>query len=187
MERRDGGFFISQFPRPGAGEPETRRVPMKNSLKVFLLLLITIMGASIFAGWAAAEVKLLKGQTLYIPSYTSFVIGTFSFNVRATIFIHNTDPNNSINITRIDFYNTSGKLMEKYLQQPLKLNPLAATRIAVKKPLEGEEGMAAHFIIQWQAENKVVEPLVHGVFTGVSGTRGFSYTSHPRIMQEDAN
>jgi len=111
LEKRAGGFFISQFPRPGAGEPETRRVPMKNSLKVFLLLLITIMGASIFAGWAAAEVKLLKGQTLYIPSYTSFVIGTFSFNVRATIFIHNTDPNNSINIIRIDFYNTSGKLM----------------------------------------------------------------------------
>jgi hypothetical protein len=166
---------------------ETRRLPMKTLLRIFLLIIITIMGTSMFAGWAAAEVKLVKGQTLYVPSYTSFVIGTFSFNVRATIFIHNTDPNNSINITRIDFYNTSGKLMEKYLQQPLRLNPLAATRIAVKNPLEGEEGMAAHFIIQWQAENKVVEPLVQGVFTGVSGTRGFSYTSQPRIIQEDAN
>jgi hypothetical protein len=166
---------------------EIRRVQMKNLLKVFLLIIVMIIGSSMIAGLAASEVKLLKGQTYYVPCPTSFIVGVYSFNLRATVFIHNTDPTNSINITQIDFYNASGKLVDKYLSQPLKLNALAATRINVKQPLEGEEGMAAHFIVRWQSENKVVEPIIQGLFFGSSGTRGYSFTSQPRIIQEDAN
>jgi hypothetical protein len=160
---------------------------MKTLVRIFLLIIMTALGTAMLAGWAAAEVKLVKGQTIYIPCPTSYMAGTYSFFARATVFIHNADPTNAINITRIDFYNSSGKLMGKYLPQPLKLNPLAATRIPVKEALEDEEGAAAHFIIQWQAENKVVEPLINGLFIGSSGTRGYSWTSHPRIIQEDAN
>jgi hypothetical protein len=160
---------------------------MKTLSRVFWLVGMMTLGFSLVAGGAAAEVKLVKGQTLYIPSPTSFVAGTYSFNVRATVYIHNTDPTNAINITGIDFYNSGGKLVEKYVTEPVKLNALAATRVNVKQPLEGEDGMAAHFVIKWQSEHKVVEPLINGWFTGVSGTRGFSFTTSPRIIQEDAN
>jgi hypothetical protein len=160
---------------------------MKFLSRVFWLIGMMTLGFSLVAGGAAGEVKLVKGQTLYIPSPTSFMAGTYSFNIRATVFIHNTDPTNAINITGIDFYNSGGKLVEKYVTQPLKLNALAATRVNVKQPLEGEDGMAAHFVIQWQSEHKVVEPLINGWFSSVSGTRGFSFTSYPRIIQEDAN
>ena len=84
----------------------------------------------------------------------------------------------------MDFYNASGKLVETYLQQPLKLNPSAGTCIRVKNPLSGEEGTAAHFVIQWQAETKVVEPLVRGLLMGTRGTRGYSFGTTPRIVQE---
>ena len=160
---------------------------MKTLSRIFWLIGMMTLGFSLVAGGASGEVRLVKGQTLYIPSPTSFMAGTHSFNVRATVFIHNTDPTNAINITGIDFYNSGGKLVETYLTQPLKLNALAATRVNVKQPLEGEDGMAAHFVIKWQAEQKVVEPLMSGLFFGVSGTRGFSFTSQPRIIQEDAN
>jgi len=160
---------------------------MKTFSRVFWLIGMMTLGFSLVAGGAAAEGKLVKGQTLYIPSPTSFMAGTHSVNVRATVFIHNTDPTNAITITGIDFYNSGGKLVEKYVTEPVKLNALAATRVNVKQPLEGEDGMAAHFVIQWQSEHKVVEPLIDGWFTGVSGTRGFSFTSYPRIMREDAN
>jgi hypothetical protein len=73
------------------------------------------------------------------------------------------------------------------LQKPLKLNALAATHIKVKEPLKGEEGSGAHFIIQWQAGKKVVEPLVESWFLGAAGTRGYSCVSQARIIQEDAN
>ena len=160
---------------------------MKKLLRVLLPIIIMMLGLPMLRGLAAAEVKLLKGQTYYVPCSTSFISGNYSFNIKSTIFIHNTDQNNSINIIRIDFYNTSGKLVGKYLQQPLKIDAIAATRINVKEPLNGEEGMAAHFIIQWQSETKVVEPLIEGLFVASEGTHGYSFTLQPRIIQEIAN
>jgi len=161
---------------------------MKRLVK---MLLLTALGFSLLAGSAAGGVKLIKGQTLYVPCYTSFMsgshAGSHAFEAKPTIFIHNTDQNNPINIVRMDFYNTNGKLVEKYLQQPQKLNANSATRINVKELLTGEEGSGAHFIIQWQAPNKVVEPLVQTWFVGAVGTRGYSYTSPARVIQEDDN
>lgn len=159
---------------------------MKNLAKVFLLI-IMIMGLSVLAGVAAGQVKLVKGQTLYLPIATSYVTDDYSFNVNSTIFIHNTDPDHAINIVKMDFYNTSGKLVETYLQQPMKLNPSAGTRLHVKNTLTGEEGTVAHFVIQWQADTKVVEPLVRGLLMGARGTRGYSFDTTPRIVQEIAD
>ena len=155
--------------------------------RLIKLLWLTALGFLMVAGLAAGEVKLVKGQTLYVPSQTSVMSGTHSFDAKPTIFIHNADQNNSINIVRCDFYNTNGKLVEKYLQQPLKLNANAATRINIKERIPGEEGSGAHFIIQWQADNKVIEPLVEVWFIGAVGSRGHSFTSPVRIIQEDTN
>ena len=158
--------------------------------KLIKVLLLATLGCATLTGLAAGEVKLVKGQTIYVPSYTSFMGGkaaSYAFEAKPTIFFHNTDQNNPINIVRIDFYNTNGKLVEKYLQQPLKLNPNSATRINVKELIKGEEGSDAHFIIQWQADNRVVEPLVQTWFVGAVGTRGYSYTSQARIIQENAD
>ena len=160
---------------------------MKNLIKVLLLSTITIIGLFMLTGLAAGDVKMIKGQTLYVPCYTSFIGFDYSHNLNSTIFIHNTDPTNEINIVRIDYYNTGGKLVKKCLPQPLKLNPLAATRFNIQEPLRGKDGAGAHLIVQWKGEKKVVEPLIEAWFLGSAGTRGYSFTSQARIIQEDAN
>jgi hypothetical protein len=161
---------------------------MKRLIEICLL---TPLGLALLAGLAVGEVRLIKGQTFYVPCYTSFMSGSqadsYAFEAKPTIFIHNTDQNNAIDIVRIDFYDTNGKLVEKYLQQPRKLNANSAMRINVKKLLKGEEGSGAHFIIQWEAEHKVVEPLIQTWFVGAVGTRGYSYTSPARVIQEVAD
>ncbi len=157
---------------------------MQRLIKV---LWLATLGVLLLTGAAASQVKMVKGQTLYVPSYTSIMAGTHSFDAKPVVFIHNADQNNPINLVRIDFYNTDGKLVEKYLQQPQKLQANAATRINVKERIPGEEGSGAHFIIQWQADHKVVEPLVQTWFVGAVGTRGYSYTASPRVIQESAD
>ncbi len=160
---------------------------MKNFKKALLLSPITILGLFMLTGLAAGDVKIVKGQTIYVPCYTSLISADFSHNINSTIFIHNTDPTSEINLVRIDYYNTGGKLVKKCLPQPLKLNPLAATRFTIQEPLRGEDGAAAHLIVQWKADKKVVEPLIDAWFFGSAGTRGYSFTSQVRIIQEDAN
>jgi Protein of unknown function (DUF3124) len=172
------------FNHPGAANSAIRRLHMKNLAKAFLLIMVMIMALSMATGMAAGQVKLVKGQTLYLPISTSYINDAYSFTVNATIFIYNTDPDHAINIVKMDFYDTSGQMVEAYLRQPLKLNPSAGTRIHVRHSVSGEAGMAAHFVIQWQAETKVVEPLVRGLLLGARGTRGYSFGTAPRIIRE---
>jgi hypothetical protein len=157
---------------------------MKKLVKVSLL---TMAALALFAGGAAGEVRLSKGQTLYVPCYTTFYSGGHPFEVMSVIFIHNADPQNAIKIVQMDLHNTSGKLVEKSLQKPLQLPSFATHRIEVKTPLKGEEGAGANFIIQWQADKKVIEPLINAWFLGARGTQGYSFTSPARVIREESD
>jgi hypothetical protein len=92
------------------------------------ILLLTTMAFSLLAGLAAGEVKLIKGQTIYVPCYTSFMSGSHAdshaFEAKPTVFIHNTDQKNPINIVRIDFYNTDGKLWKNICSSPKNSTPM---------------------------------------------------------------
>jgi hypothetical protein len=160
---------------------------MKSPQRLIFPVLLAVLGVLVLAGQSAGQVRLLKGQTLYVPAYTTFARGTDHLELRPVLYIHNADPATAINIVRLDYYDSHGKLSEKYLPKPQKLDPLAGTRFLVKNPLKDAEGMGASFVLQWQAEKKVVEPLVQGVFFGSIGTRGYSFTASPRIMQEESN
>lgn len=154
-------------------------------LKVFKIVIFAIMVNIIVGNFASAAVKLVKGQTLYIPSYSN-IIGDYSrIMLRANLIIHNTDPTKKITIIRIDNYDTNGKMVEKFLPKPLELDPMAAARFAIKDPKKGDEGAGANFLIQWKADNKVTEPIIECIMSGSHGTQGHTFTSQGRIIQED--
>ena len=157
---------------------------MKNPARALLLTIITLISLCLLAGPAAAAVKLVKGQTLYLPCSTRFITENYPFNIRATIFIYNTDPDQAITLVRMDFYNTSGKFVKKYLQHPLKLEPSAGTYMRIKNYVKGEAGAAAHFIVQWQAKTKVVRPIIRCLMLGSRGNRGYTFVSTARVIHE---
>jgi hypothetical protein len=168
---------------PGEKEMEMK----KFKLGFWVTILATLC---LFAGSKAAlgAPKLVQGQTIYIPSYANVISGPPMLMVvplRANLVIHNTDPSHPIMVTRVDHYDTHGKLVEKYLPQPVKLNPLGATRVVVKEPKKGDEGLGANFIVQWHADQKVTEPLIDCLMLGTLGNQGFSFTSQGRIIQEE--
>jgi hypothetical protein len=140
-------------------------------------------------GTALAAVKLVKGQTIYIPSYANVISGPPIYMVvplRANLVIHNTDPSQTITIARIDEYDTEGKKVSSYLKAPVTLNPLGAMRVVVKESKKEAEGLGANFIIQWQAEKKVNEPIIECLIIGSLGAQGFSFATQGRIIQEQA-
>jgi hypothetical protein len=157
---------------------------MINLKKVILVLTLSIVIPLTFGALATGAVKLLKGQTLYVPSYSNIISDYQHINVRANLLIHNTDPVNPITIVRIDNYDTDGKLVEKFLSKPVQLKPFAAIRYAIGNPKKGDEGAGANFIVQWKAENKVTEPLIECIMVGSLGTRGHTFSSQGRVIQE---
>jgi len=156
-----------------------------NLRKAFLLLTLSLIILFVFGPLAIGAVKLVKGQTLYVPSYSN-IIGDYShIMVRANLLIHNSDPVNPITIVRIDNYDTDGKLVENFLSKPVQLNALAAVRYAIRNPKKGNEGAGANFIVQWKAENRVVEPLIECIMVGSHGTQGHTFSSQGRVIQEE--
>jgi Protein of unknown function (DUF3124) len=160
---------------------------MKNFKQIFLL---TILAAGLlvnFSGSALAAVKLVKSQTVYIPSYSNVISGPPIYMVvplRTNLVIHNTDPAQSITLSRIDEYDTEGKKVSSYLTAPVVLNPLGAMRVVVKESKKEAEGLGANFIIQWHAEKKVTEPIIECLIIGSLGAQGFSFVTQGRITQE---
>jgi len=160
---------------------------MNNLSKIFAVIVITAAGLVIGGGLAAGAVNLLKGQTVYVPCYSTVIGVDETVTMKANLFIHNADPQNPISVSRVDLYDENGKLVEKYLAQPLKIEALAAARFDIKHAFKGDTGAAANFVVQWRADKKVVEPLIESVFIGSSGTHGYSFSSIGRIMAEETD
>ncbi len=159
--------------------------PVKQMVLITLAALMLLFN---FSALGFGAVKMVKGQTVYIPSYSNVISGPPTLMVvplRANLIIHNTDPSQAITIEKIDHYDTDGKLVYKYLEKPVTLKPLAAIRVIVKEPKRGDEGLGANFMVQWQAEKPVHEPIIDCLMLGTLGNQGFSFTSQGRIIQED--
>ncbi|MEW6386263.1 MAG: DUF3124 domain-containing protein [Thermodesulfobacteriota bacterium] len=136
---------------------------------------------------APGAVKLVKGQTIYIPSYSNIISDVQRIVLKANLIIHNTDPVHPITLVSIDHYDTNGALVEKYLPQPVKLHALGAIRIVIKEPKRGDEGAGANFVVKWQADHKVTEPLIECFMVGSLGAQGYSFSSQGRVIQEEGD
>jgi hypothetical protein len=162
---------------------------MRHVKRVLLLASLAALVLFSSGGPAAAAVKLVKSQTVYIPSYANVISGPpiyMTVPLRANLVIHNTDPAQAITIARIDEYNTEGQKVSSYLTAPVILNPMGAMRVVVKESKKEAEGLGANFIIQWHAEKKVTEPIIECLIIGSLGAQGFSFATQGRVIKEQS-
>ena len=156
----------------------------------FLILLFIILGASIYSSSVNADesVILSKGQTIYVPAYSHIYSGNREspFLLTVTLSIRNIDPRHSLKVTAVDYYETQGKLLKKFLDASLVLKPLESIRYVV--PQEDKTGgSGANFIVEWVSDNLVNPPIVETIMIGTQRQQGVSFTSRgqPIILKEE--
>lgn len=151
-------------------------------VSMFLLLYLTIPADS----WSAESgIRLSKGQTVYVPAYSNVFTGPrkLPFQLAATLSIRNTDFSNTIRITSIDYFDTNGKLIRRYLEKPLPLGPLASTYIHIEeKDVSG--GFGANFIVRWSGDKVVNTPIIECVMIGATSGQGISFVSPGQEIRE---
>lgn len=139
---------------------------------------------------ALDKTKIVAGQTLYVPVYSHiyyFDSQDHVMNLSATLSIRNTDLTNSIIITSVRYYGTSGQLIRQDIQAPVELKPLASTDFFVAVN-DQSGGSGANFIVEWVAERSVYEPVVEAVMIGASSSQGISFISPGKVLkQHDQN
>lgn len=159
---------------------------MKNNTLAIIIAISMCFGiATLTPGTSAAEVpeELSKGQTIYVPAYSHIYSGNreMPFLLTVTLSIRNIDPHRSIRITRVDYYETQGKLLEKHLDAAKLLNPLESIRFIIpEKDTSG--GSGANFIVQWESDQPANPPIVECIMISTRSKQGISFTSRGQVI-----
>lgn len=131
-----------------------------------------------------AKMKPTVGQTVYVPIYSYIYMWDRNrrMDLTATLSIRNTDRQHPIILISVDYYNVSGKLVRRYLDNPVELDPLAATEFVVNQE-DTSGGSSAAFIVRWVATNPVTDPVIESIMINTSGNQGVSFVSTGRVIK----
>jgi hypothetical protein len=153
---------------------------------IYFFLLIFLVGILAPVDLSAEDIKLSSGQTVYVSIYSHIYSGVKGrpFDLAAILSIRNTNPNNSITLTSVKYYDSDGKLLKEYLSIPLQLKALVSTRYIIT---EGDKtgGSGANFLVKWKSEKKVNPPIIEGVMIGTHSGQGISFVSRGQVIKED--
>ena len=133
--------------------------------------------------FADEEPVLTDGQTIYVPAYSHIYSGNreHPFLLAVTLSIRNIDPKHPIKITVVDYYETQGKRLKKYLNDPRILNPMESLRYVIPER-DKSGGSGANFIVEWKSEQFVNAPVIESVMIGTQNQQGVSFTSRGRAI-----
>jgi hypothetical protein len=100
-----------------------------------------------------------------------------------TLSIRNIDPHHHIKITLVDYFETQGKLLKRYLDTPLILKALESLRYIIPER-DKSGGSGANFMVEWKSDKVVNPPIVESIMIGTQNQQGISFTSRGRVIIE---
>lgn len=138
--------------------------------------------------WENREINIQgKEGLVFGSSYLSVYSEIYEMNKKtthqltATVSIRNTSLNDSVYITKADYFNTSGDLIRSYLNSPVFLKPLETIEIIIyKKDTSG--GTGANFIFDWATPKLEHEPLFEAVMVWTTGHQGISFVTNGKKL-----
>ena len=126
-------------------------------------------------GNALTVESVVAGQTVYVPVYSHvYVQAGRPFLLETTLSVRNTDPDETIQITSVRYYDTNGNQIKTYVEKPLQLNPLATIEFLVPQQ-QTEGGSGANFIVEWVSGTTVSMPIVEAVMVGTESQKSVSF------------
>jgi hypothetical protein len=156
-------------------------------LKKILIIPVAIM--ALIAGAdsvSMSKIRAVTGQTVYVPVYSSIYHGdrVREFNLAVTLSVRNTDMQNSITLERVDYYDTTGKILQRYLPGKQTLKPLESVHYMVRES-DVKGGIGANFVVTWHSARPVSAPVMESVMIGTGGQQGISFTSRGVVIREE--
>ena len=146
---------------------------------------VILLAGLVTATRAESSAALSAGQIVYVPIYSHIYSGLKGrpFELAATLSIRNTDPKHPIMLMSVKYFDSDGKLVKEYLDQPAELKAMATTRYILT---EGDTtgGSGANFLVKWQSKTKINPPLIEAVMIGTRSGQGISFVSRGQVISE---
>lgn len=159
---------------------------MKNMASLVASILSTLLLFSSSSTASANNLDLWLEQTVYVPLYSHIYADerfkNKPFLLTATLSIRNTDPDHKLTLLSVDYYDSTGKLLSNYIPEPLTIGPLGSTRYIVEES-ESKGGSGAKFLVTWNAETGITEPIIESIMIGTKMQQGISFISRGRVIK----
>ena len=137
---------------------------------------------------AMGDLDFSNGQMVYVPAYSqihsvysSSEDGRINFGV--TLSIRNTDIDNPIIIKSVSYYGDDGTLLKEYVEAPFQISKMASVSFKISQS-DISGGIGANFIVEWGANQSVIEPYIQAIMLGTQGTHGFSWRNPGYVIKE---
>lgn len=171
---------------------------MKILSLIFLFTLATVMSctknesqkdqAPVVSAYSKIDssqvINSSKGQTVYVPIYSHIpVFNKEILSLRAILSVRNTSEKENLIISKIDYYDTNGKLLKSYLDQPISLAKMATYEVEISS-LDVSGGTGANFIVKWDATSEISSPIIESLMYGANGHHSYSFISRGQIVEK---
>ncbi len=131
--------------------------------------------------WSKRIAKINVNDSLeYGKSYLSLYSQIYSVsdeqttNLTAMVSMRNTSDLDTIFILKAEYYDTHGKPIRKYFDDPIYLAPLETAEIIIDE-VDVTGGTGANFIFEWQISKNSSVPLFEGIMSSGIGRNGLSF------------
>jgi len=133
----------------------------------------------------AGDISRWLTQSIYVPLYSHIHADDRykdkPFALTATLSIRNTDPDIGLILDRVDYYDSLGKKLRSYIDQPVPIGALESIRFVVRES-DTRGGSGAKFLVHWRADQPVSEPIVESIMIGTQMQQGISFISPGRVI-----
>lgn len=156
------------------------------------LLALLLAGMAVAPGAVAADpAGRSRGQTLYVPVYSSVLHGNQDRSgnpgewlLSVMVSLRNTDPRLPVRITAARYYDGAGTLLREYVTEPKMLAPLASMATFIENR-DTAGGSGGSLVVTWEAEGAASPLLVEALHTDLFGTRSISFVSRGEVIAPD--
>lgn len=124
------------------------------------------------------KTNLAYEDTVYVSIYSDIYSETkdVRFLLTATLSIRNTSLTDSIYINDIDYYDTNGELVQRFIEKTILLKPLQSIDYVIEEN-DTKGGTGANFIVNWGGNSDQLSPIFQGVMISTNGQQGIAFTT----------
>lgn len=147
-----------------------------------------------FAAFSGSLTSVPDAETLtnrgsfYVPAFSSIRVGggRTRLDLAVTISIHNSSRTKVLTLNEVDYFDTSGTLVQRFLTRAIALRPFGTVEVFIPTD-DVRGGTGANFVVAWATAGAIEEPIIEAVMVGTVGTAGYSFVSQGRaihVLQE---
>lgn len=118
-----------------------------------------------------------RSRAVYVPAYSHLPRNNGNEILLSILLsVRNMDSAATVTLTHVDYFDTSGHRVRRYLGEPRPLRPLETVEFNVQA-LDAAGGSGANFLVYWEGPSDAHALLTEAVMWGQVGTGHISFTS----------